>query len=277
MNVFHSIMHFISSGQPVPPFPPGPTPTPTPLTGDILLVIIAALLAVVFIAVCFAMKQLSHGLLQPASEQKTYSKSVFAKSTAIRKMAIVFVVAFALLGIAYVANNVFAFAQNAEDNVIQVVVDEDTQTVTPGTSAITNEEALAQKIYSVEVTKNEEVAYIEALDDVTLKVEAKDHVLFNDKIGMGHLLTEEVMIDAGETVELTYTFENLSFELAKQLVDKDAINIDVTTQERYIISYDANGATSGMAPEPQIKYAEAPLTLATNTGDLAKTHYQLTG
>ncbi|MBF0230920.1 MAG: InlB B-repeat-containing protein, partial [Desulfamplus sp.] len=46
---------------------------------------------------------------------------------------------------------------------------------------------------------------------------------------------------------------------------------------KYTITYDANGATSGSAPSQQAKTHDVDLTLATNTGGLAKTGYTFDG
>ncbi len=45
----------------------------------------------------------------------------------------------------------------------------------------------------------------------------------------------------------------------------------------YTVSYDANGATSGTAPASQTKTHGIDLTLATNSGNLAKTGYNFSG
>jgi len=45
----------------------------------------------------------------------------------------------------------------------------------------------------------------------------------------------------------------------------------------YTVTYDANGATSGTAPVDQTKTHDVPLTLATNSGNLARTGYNFAG
>jgi uncharacterized repeat protein (TIGR02543 family) len=52
---------------------------------------------------------------------------------------------------------------------------------------------------------------------------------------------------------------------------------DVATSPTYTVSYDANGATSGTAPAAQTKTHDVPLTLATNSGNLAKTGFTFAG
>ena len=49
------------------------------------------------------------------------------------------------------------------------------------------------------------------------------------------------------------------------------------TYGTYSVTYNANGATSGSAPANQTKTAGVDLTLATNTGNLAKTDYTFAG
>ena len=45
----------------------------------------------------------------------------------------------------------------------------------------------------------------------------------------------------------------------------------------YVVSYNANGATSGTAPDSQTKTSDVALTLASNSGSLAKTGYVFDG
>jgi uncharacterized repeat protein (TIGR02543 family) len=49
------------------------------------------------------------------------------------------------------------------------------------------------------------------------------------------------------------------------------------TANQYTVSYDANGATSGTAPDEQTKNEGVDLTLATNSGNLARTGYTFAG
>ena len=49
------------------------------------------------------------------------------------------------------------------------------------------------------------------------------------------------------------------------------------TLNTYAVTYNANGATSGTAPADQIKTHDVNLTLATNSGNLAKTGYTFAG
>jgi autotransporter-associated beta strand protein len=49
------------------------------------------------------------------------------------------------------------------------------------------------------------------------------------------------------------------------------------TGATYIVSYDANGAESGTAPDMQTKLDGVDLTLATNSGNLAKTNFMFSG
>ncbi|NLZ68353.1 MAG: InlB B-repeat-containing protein, partial [Spirochaetales bacterium] len=44
-----------------------------------------------------------------------------------------------------------------------------------------------------------------------------------------------------------------------------------------LITYEANGATSGTVPTQQLKLPEQPLIIQTNSGKLAKTNYQFDG
>jgi uncharacterized repeat protein (TIGR02543 family) len=49
------------------------------------------------------------------------------------------------------------------------------------------------------------------------------------------------------------------------------------TPDTYAVTYNANGATSGTAPEAQVKTHGVDLTLRTNTGNLAKTGHSFAG
>jgi hypothetical protein len=50
-----------------------------------------------------------------------------------------------------------------------------------------------------------------------------------------------------------------------------------TIPETYSVTYDANGATSGTAPATQTKTHDVPLTLATNSGNLARSGFNFAG
>jgi subtilisin family serine protease len=57
----------------------------------------------------------------------------------------------------------------------------------------------------------------------------------------------------------------------------DVLYAEWTAIPTYQISYNANGATSGSVPSSQTKTHDVPLTLRTNTGNLARTGYTFAG
>ena len=60
-------------------------------------------------------------------------------------------------------------------------------------------------------------------------------------------------------------------------VDLGSDTHQITVLATYTVTYDANGATSGTAPDDQTKVYDVSLTLQTNTGGLAKTGYGFNG
>jgi predicted outer membrane repeat protein len=81
---------------------------------------------------------------------------------------------------------------------------------------------------------------------------------------------DDAIVDGTQAVTITATATGFtSGTTTIQVTDNDV--------PTYTVSYNANGATSGTAPVSQIKTQNIPLTLASNTGTLAKTWYTFAG
>lgn len=73
----------------------------------------------------------------------------------------------------------------------------------------------------------------------------------------------------------TYYYCLSLYENGSARVNSSVLTITVNGQGT--ITYDANGATSGSVPEPQVYNEGSDVTLATNTGDLARSGYAFIG
>ena len=89
---------------------------------------------------------------------------------------------------------------------------------------------------------------------------------------------------AGDTTKAGYTFENWYADDACATVwdfdtpiTQDTILYAKWTVATYTVSYAANGANSGSVPSDQTKTHGEDLTLASNTGNLARTGYTFAG
>ena len=70
------------------------------------------------------------------------------------------------------------------------------------------------------------------------------------------------------------TFTDVRFTVSDgSLSSFEDITITIIPIQTYTVTYNGNGATSGTVPGDQTKIQDVPLTLATNTGSLAKTGF----
>ncbi len=68
-----------------------------------------------------------------------------------------------------------------------------------------------------------------------------------------------------------YDASEVYWHYGMSIIGDPCLSRTIITRPAYTVTYDANGATSGMPPAPQAKTHDMVLTLATNSGNLAKT------
>lgn len=102
-----------------------------------------------------------------------------------------------------------------------------------------------------------------------------------------HDVTLNLANNTGNLARTGYTFggwsinadgSGMSYAVGAAYTTNAALNLYAKwTPDTYVVTYNANGATSGSVPSNQIKIHDVSLTLATNTGTLAKTDYVFAG
>lgn len=176
-----------------------------------------------------------------------------------------------------------AFAEAEEEPATTTVfVDENTGAITKIEGAVikntTNGDFFLTSA-NIEVTKDAET--IAGAKDVTFKIESNNDVVFEGKPSKDFIPSENLLFWWNESATTKYSLGNISAETAKALIGKSPYILTLSPYNTTIITYDANGATSGQAPAPfRLDWntvIQPEFDLAKNTGGLEKSNKYLDG
>lgn len=125
------------------------------------------------------------------------------------------------------------------------------------------------------IVVNDEAKSIAGINDVEFTIESNGDVVFQGKPNTPFTPSDNLLFWYQQSAGTKYSISNISAETAKALINKTPYTLILTPKNTTRITYDANGADEGTAPDAQkIDWTDEfspAFNLQGNTGGLKKT------
>ncbi|MDO5426973.1 MAG: InlB B-repeat-containing protein [Coriobacteriia bacterium] len=205
-------------------------------------------------------------------------KATLTKSSKIA-IAAFMIATLALCSVIFIPSITKAVAANDEaDETVKVYVDTEAGTLTSEPTTIVNKTDKNAYIAAVQTTLTPDAEEILKDAKFNLKIESETlgTTLYNKEVPGVDDSIKSLPFAAGQKAQATLTITDLGLDTAKLLAGLNVFTVSFIEAECYVVSYDANGATSGTAPALQTKDPGKDITLAATT-DLEKDGYTFEG